>query len=81
MAYESGCGVPDHREVPDWSDGSTKARRRFQSVNVTFQARPPREMIRGPSTLREDKRVDGPDLVPTVQDRELGVSGEHRQHL
>ncbi len=56
MVYESGCGVPDHREVPDWSDGSTKARRRFQSVNVTFQARPPREMIRGPSTLRVKTR-------------------------
>ena len=56
MVYESGCGVPAHREVPDRSDGSTKARRLFQSVNVTFQALPPREMIGGLSTLRVKTR-------------------------
>jgi hypothetical protein len=31
-AYDSGCGDPDQREEPASADGSTKARRRFQSV-------------------------------------------------
>lgn len=81
-AKDSGCAIPDQRDVPATADGSTKARRRFQSMCDTCQDRPPRASTLAPVTLAVMTRgVDGPHPHPAVQDGERRVGGEHRQQL
>ena len=70
------------RALPPPSAGSTKQRRRFQSIQVTRQLVASEQQQPRPVDLRgEQRRIGAADLLPAVQHGELRHGGERRRQL